>query len=349
TSSTVVTITLDSSGVPVNHYIAGNTYNITIKGVNTSSSSYPAFGFTLTAVKAAGAGTTSATNAGTLASSGLPSGCVNRTLGSLNLIEHSTSLGYSSGSGGSGTVYTRSISWTAPATGSGTVILFGVLNAINNNSASSGDAWNFATDTLQEFFPSVLPITGPTAVCAGSTVTLSSGTTGGTWSSSNTSIATISSTGVVTGLSGGNVIITYNVGGTMGYDTSMMYVSPLPYAGFIHGGTKICTNDTFTLRSTVTGGTWSSTNPAIVSVNTTTGKIYAGSSTGIATIIYSSSNMCGSSYAYNPDTVVTAPATGTISGPSFCEGFSAQLYRTTGTGGGSWSTSSTSIASVSAT
>ncbi len=59
--------------------------------------------------------------------------------------------------------------------------------------------------------PTVNAITGATSVCAGNTTTLSNTTAGGTWSSSNTSVATITSGGVVSALSAGNTTISYTV------------------------------------------------------------------------------------------------------------------------------------------
>jgi len=55
------------------------------------------------------------------------------------------------------------------------------------------------------------PITGTTAICAGKTTTLHESTTGGVWSSSNSTIATVSNTGVVSGLLPGSVTIRYTV------------------------------------------------------------------------------------------------------------------------------------------
>lgn len=59
--------------------------------------------------------------------------------------------------------------------------------------------------------PVVAPITGPTGVCVGATITLSDATPGGTWSSGNTARATVTSGGVVTGVSAGSVTIYYTV------------------------------------------------------------------------------------------------------------------------------------------
>ena len=55
------------------------------------------------------------------------------------------------------------------------------------------------------------PITGTKSICAGKTTTLLESATGGVWSSSNSSIAKISNTGVVTGLVSGSVTIKYTI------------------------------------------------------------------------------------------------------------------------------------------
>jgi uncharacterized protein YjdB len=65
--------------------------------------------------------------------------------------------------------------------------------------------------------PVIATTTGLTIVCAKSTITLANATAGGVWSSGDTQKATVdSSTGVVTGLSAGDVIITYTVTSSAG-------------------------------------------------------------------------------------------------------------------------------------
>lgn len=53
------------------------------------------------------------------------------------------------------------------------------------------------------------PITGNTSVAIGSTITLDDATAGGTWASSDPTVATIDASGMVTGISTGTVTISY--------------------------------------------------------------------------------------------------------------------------------------------
>jgi len=59
--------------------------------------------------------------------------------------------------------------------------------------------------------PVVAAITGNSGACAGTTISLSNATPGGTWSSDNTAVATVSSGGLVTLVSGGTATISYTV------------------------------------------------------------------------------------------------------------------------------------------
>ncbi|MCW3122928.1 MAG: surface protein, partial [Flavipsychrobacter sp.] len=74
--------------------------------------------------------------------------------------------------------------------------------------------------------PAPSSISGPSTVVAGSTITLSDAVPGGTWLCSSTSIATISSAGVVTGVASGVVNIYYILGSCAAYKT--VTVTPAP-------------------------------------------------------------------------------------------------------------------------
>ena len=71
--------------------------------------------------------------------------------------------------------------------------------------------------------PIVSAISGPTNECAGTTMQLSDASVGGTWSSSNTAIATVSSAGVVTGVAFGVDNISYTLTSIFGCLNSATY------------------------------------------------------------------------------------------------------------------------------
>ncbi len=174
-------------------------------------------------------------------------------------------------------------------------------------------------------------IAGPGVVCAGSTITLTDATLGGTWSSGTTSVATIGSlTGIVTGVISGTSIITYT-GSTGCSRTTMITVNTAPSP--IGGPSAVCPLATILLTDGVTGGTWTSSVPTVATIGPGSG-IVSGVATGTTTITYTLINGCRTS-----TTITVSPAPTPISGPtSVCAGSSVTL--TDGIAGGSWSTSS---------
>ena len=82
------------------------------------------------------------------------------------------------------------------------------------------------------------PITGSSAVCAGGTTTLTNAISGGTWASATSSVATITSGGVLTGIAAGGDVITYTT--TCGFVTTTITVNPLPAVYTVSGGGSYC-------------------------------------------------------------------------------------------------------------
>ena len=181
-------------------------------------------------------------------------------------------------------------------------------------------------------------ITGPTSVCVGSSITLSDSSTGGTWFTSSSAIATIgSTTGVVTGMTAGTVTISYYLAGLV---TTIITVKPAPAA--ISGTFSACVGNTSTLTDATGGGTWMSSNTSIATAASTTG-VVTGVAPGVANIYYLLTNGCGASHTFT-----VTPGAGTITGPTtVCVGSTITLTDTTS--GGTWSCSGTSIATVGST
>ena len=178
-------------------------------------------------------------------------------------------------------------------------------------------------------------ITGTTHVCSGSTSTLSSTTTAGTWSSSNTSVASVnSSTGVVTGVGQGIAQISYTKTGCARVIFDTVKTTP----SSISGASSICSGTTTALTNTSLYGTWSSSNTGVATIDAT--GTASGVANGSATITYSTG--CGSN-ATKSESVITTPAviTGTT---GICQAATSTLHDATGSG--SWSSSNTSVATV---
>jgi hypothetical protein len=141
-------------------------------------------------------------------------------------------------------------------------------------------------------------VSGVSPLCIGQTsMYASNGTSGGSWSSSNTSIATVnSSTGLVTALSAGTTNIMYTLVGSCNTVSAskMLTVNPNVSAGIVSGVTPLSVGATTLFSSTGTpGGSWSSTNNGIATVNASTGLVSA-ISAGTTNITYTVGSGCGS-------------------------------------------------------
>jgi hypothetical protein len=154
-------------------------------------------------------------------------------------------------------------------------------------------------------------IHGAKSVCVGSTIGLSDLTSGGVWSSSNTSVATISSTGVVTGVTTGTSIISYTVTGACGSTSAHTTISVISTvsAGTITGTTTLMATTTAYLYDAVSGGTWSSSNTGVATISST--GLVTGVAAGTTVITYTVSGCGGSAYT---TAVVTVTALDIISG-----------------------------------
>ena len=141
-----VTIELDSAGIATNRYVPGMSYTVKITGVNNGTTTLPNFGFQLGCIKDTLAQATPV-NAGTWLTASLPASTRYAAASAvsyvLNLIEQSASIAATTGSGGTGTTYSKTFNWQAPAAGTGYISFWGIINAVNGNGGSDGsDLWN---------------------------------------------------------------------------------------------------------------------------------------------------------------------------------------------------------------
>ena len=226
-----------------------------------------------------------------------------------------------------------SLSTGVATVGSGTGIVSGISPGIATIVYSLGGC---ATTTTVTVYATPATITGTPSVCAGFTTPLSISTTGGSWSSGSTSVATTGTSGIVTGVAAGTAIITYATSSTC-FSTIAVTVNGSP--GAITGVASVCAGLSVTASDATSGGTWVSQNPSVALIGSSTGIIMA-LAAGTDTIKYFISNGC---YAQSILTVNPLPAT--IAGtPISCTGTTTTL--SDASSGGRWSSASTGIAVV---
>ncbi len=131
-------------------------------------------------------------------------------------------------------------------------------------------------------------ISGQLSVCNGSSGTLTSSMSGGTWSISDISFSIGVTSGTYVSSSPGTATVTYTLGAFT--STAVVTVHPLP--DNIIGTSSICNGSGSSLSVPgSSGGTWSSSSPAILSVNPADGTV-SGLSPGVAIITYTAASLC---------------------------------------------------------
>jgi glycine rich protein/type IX secretion system substrate protein len=183
-------------------------------------------------------------------------------------------------------------------------------------------------------------ITGTPGVCIGSTTALTDATGGGTWSSSTTTVGTVAS-GVVTGVAAGTTTITYSMGAGC-ISTTAVTVNAPPTAVTVSGAGTFCNTATITasggaggtiyFQGTTSGGT-STASPSSSQVVSASG-----------TYFFRAQSSAGCWGTQGSATIAINPLPSAITGPtSLCTG---SLITLSDVGGGSWSSSTTTVASI---
>jgi len=237
--------------------------------------------------------------------------------------------------------------WSGSNPAIATVYPGGVINGVSAGTVtitySKSGCSVFQTETVNA--NTIAPITGATNVCLGGTTQLADATPAGAWASGNTTIATISGTGLVTGMGVGTSVvsysvITYTVGGC--YVTTSVVVNPTTSVGAISGASSLCQGSTTALTDAVPGGAWSSSNTAIGSINAS--GVVTGITSGTITISYSRLG-CTATDAFTVNAIPSA-ISGTIKAclkSALIKGVDTLSDPSTG---GVWSSSNPSLATI---
>ncbi len=241
--------------------------------------------------------------------------------------------------------------WTSSSDAIATISNGGIITGVSVGSASftytqtsTGCSSAPSTSVAVTAGPSV---TVPdTELCiADQTTLVPNPVTGGTWTTSNSAIATISNAGVVTAVAQGTVTFRFrDASGCLSQASAVVTVNGRPSVG-ITGSSSICIGGTTNLSPT-TGGTWVSSSNGIATV-TSPGGVVTGAAAGSATFTFTLTATGCVSLATLPVTVTPAPVV-SFSGPtSVCVGGTTQL--SSGGAGGVWTSSNTSVATVNPT
>jgi len=234
----------------------------------------------------------------------------------------------------------------SPATGGTWTSSNPSLASVDNTGLASGlvagsvtftftNATTLCSKTTNAVNVYALPVvSAPGAVCVGNTIQLSP-STGGTWTSSNSSIASVTNTGIVSGITAGSVLFTFtNTTTNCSATTTPVTVNALPA---VSAPTSVCVGSTIQL-SPSSGGIWTSSNPALASVDNT-GQVSGLAAGSVAFSFTDSTTNCSKTTAS-----VTVNALPVLGGPTqVCIGNTIQLTPSTG---GTWTSNNPAIASI---
>ena len=236
-------------------------------------------------------------------------------------------------------VGTDSTGFTTSSLTSGALVKCVLTDSVDGSVLATSNVFTATVTAV----PTAGVISGASNICPATSATFTETVPGGTWTATNAN-ATVSTAGVVHGVTAGVDTIHYHVSNICGSadTTFIVTISTSPSSGTISGSSTVCTGTPDALSETISGGVWSVSNShATVS---TLGSV-SGVTAGIDTVLYTVTTSCGSSIASYPVTINVSPAAGTISGSAaICIGTPDTLSETAS--GGTW-TSANSNADVS--
>ncbi len=214
---------------------------------------------------------------------------------------------------------------------------FGVAKFIYTETSSG--CTSDTSGNLNVYNAPFVVLTGSANICVGSTTSVSP-TIGGVWMSSNPSVATVSNTGVVTGISSGTVSLSFTNTATGCTSVTPINVTVNPKPSAALSQSNMCAGDTILLDSPEPG-IW-------YSMSSTTAKVILGDSViglnpGVAYFTFKS-NATGCVSSYSPPLFVNPKPYAQVIGPQeICEGANTILVPSVG---GIWHSSDTNVATV---
>jgi len=216
-------------------------------------------------------------------------------------------------------------------------IASGVVNFTFTNNGSGCSATT--STSLNVYGSPQVEISGNSTICIGESTSMSP-SSGGSWTSSDETVALIDGTGQVTGISAGTASFTFVESGTGCVSAASDIITVLPKpAVSITGPTSLCIGSTSTL-SPSSGGSWISNNENVATV-TDAGEVTAVGQ-GVARFTFVNNQGCASNET-NPIVVFGTPSV-TLNGPSMlCVGQTVQMLPASG---GTWTSNNEGVATI---
>lgn len=235
--------------------------------------------------------------------------------------------------------------WQSTNTAVATITSDGEITAVGAGSArfifTSGNTGckSILSEPISVYGKPTAIFTGPTSLCVGD-FSFISPSSGGSWTSTDVTIATITQQGIIEAHAPGTVRFRYtnSVTGCVSDESELLTVQN-PTAITLDGSDRICIGEVTNFSPSI-GGTWTSSNTNIATI-TNTGEVQ-GVAPGTATFTFNSNTGCNSSESIG--ITIDANPNPTYLGPnSICLGEGTQLLPTNG---GTWSSSNESVATV---
>ena len=234
--------------------------------------------------------------------------------------------------------------WLSSNTDVATVTSEGIVTAVGQGIArftfvsESGCVSNQTSPVI--VYPDPTPTLNDNNTCIGGVLTILPNVNG-TWTSSDSLIATITDSGVITGVSSGQATFTFTdtLTGCMSPPSESITVEAGPAINIV-GDSLLCIGDVSVIAPTV-GGFWDSSNEGVATIDNQ-GNITA-ISDGTVTFTYTDGNTFCQSEPSSEFIVYPRPIVSYTEGSEICLGDTTQLTTNTS---GEWVSSNPNVASV---